>query len=73
MAVARALVNDPRLVVADEPTGNLDERNSETVRDLLFDLVRRYGKTLLVATHDARLAACGDRTLRLVHGVLGPA
>ena len=73
VAVARALVNDPRLVVADEPTGNLDERNSETVRDLLFDLVRRYGKTLLVATHDARLAARGDRTLRLAHGVLGPA
>ncbi len=73
VAVARALVNDPRLVVADEPTGNLDERNSETVRDLLFDLVRRYGKTLLVATHDARLAARADRGLRLAHGILAPA
>ncbi len=73
VAVARALVNDPRLVVADEPTGNLDERNSATVRDLLFDLVRRYGKTLLAATHDLRLAERGDRTLRLAHGVLGAA
>ncbi len=73
VAVARALVNDPRLVVADEPTGNLDERNSETVRALLFDLVRRYGKTLLAATHDLRLAERGDRTLRLAHGVLGAA
>jgi lipoprotein-releasing system ATP-binding protein len=73
VAVARALVNDPRLVVADEPTGNLDERNSEMVRGLLFDLVRRYGKTLLVATHDRRLAERGDRTLRLAHGVLGAA
>ncbi len=71
VAVARALVNSPRLVIADEPTGNLDERNSEAVRELLFDLVRRYGRTLLVATHDARLAACGDRTLALAHGVLG--
>jgi len=73
VAVARALVNDPRLVVADEPTGNLDERNSETVRELLFDLVRRYGKTLLAATHDLRLASRGERTLRLAHGVLGAA
>jgi lipoprotein-releasing system ATP-binding protein len=73
VAVARALVNDPRLVVADEPTGNLDERNSATVRDLLFDLVRRHGKTLLVATHDPRLAARGDRTLRLAGGVLSAA
>jgi lipoprotein-releasing system ATP-binding protein len=73
VAVARALMNDPALVIADEPTGNLDERNSEAVRELLFDLVRRHGRTLLAATHDARLAARGDRALRLVHGVLGAA
>lgn len=73
VAVARALVNNPRLVIADEPTGNLDERNSETVRELLFELVRRYGRTLLVATHDARLAARGDRAFALAHGVLGAA
>lgn len=73
VAVARALINDPRLVVADEPTGNLDERNSETVRELLFELVRRYGKTLLAATHDVRLAARGDRMLLLAHGVLNAA
>jgi lipoprotein-releasing system ATP-binding protein len=73
VAVARALMNDPALVIADEPTGNLDERNSEAVRELLFDLVRRHGRTLLAATHDARLAARGDRALHLVHGVLGAA
>jgi len=73
VAVARALINAPRLVVADEPTGNLDERNSEMVRELLFELVRRYGKTLLAATHDVRFAALGDRTLRLAHGVVGAA
>jgi lipoprotein-releasing system ATP-binding protein len=73
VAVARALMNDPALVIADEPTGNLDERNCEAVRELLFDVVRRHGRTLLAATHDPRLAARGDRTLPLVHGVLGAA
>jgi lipoprotein-releasing system ATP-binding protein len=70
VAVARALMNTPRLVVADEPTGNLDERNSAAVEDLLFSLVARHRTTLLMATHDRRLAAKGRRRLTLVHGVL---
>jgi lipoprotein-releasing system ATP-binding protein len=70
IAVARALMNAPRLVVADEPTGNLDERNSAAVEDLLFTLVERHKTTLLMATHDMRLAARGGRRLVLAHGVL---
>jgi lipoprotein-releasing system ATP-binding protein len=70
VAVARALTNDPSIVLADEPTGNLDERNSTAVEDLLFELVGRHGVTLLMVTHDRRLAARGDRRLVLAHGVL---
>ncbi len=59
VAVARALINDPRLILADEPTGNLDDENSRTVEDTLFHLVAEYGKTLLLVTHNLDLA---DRT-----------
>jgi lipoprotein-releasing system ATP-binding protein len=70
VAVARALVNDPALVLADEPTGNLDEGNSRMVQDLLFSLVRDYGKTLLVVTHDRSQAAKADAHLHLQYGEL---
>ena len=50
-AIARALINDPAIVLADEPTGNLDSRNGETVVELLTDLNRRWGRTVVVATH----------------------
>ena len=70
MAVARALAGDPVLVLADEPTGNLDERNSQVVADLLFDLVRREGATLVLVTHDPLLAARADFVYRLAGGVL---
>jgi lipoprotein-releasing system ATP-binding protein len=72
VAVARALVNDPRLILADEPTGNLDERNSEQVRELLFGLVRELGKTLILVTHDMALAAPARAHYHLEHGVLHP-
>jgi lipoprotein-releasing system ATP-binding protein len=65
-AVARALVNDPSLVLADEPTGNLDPANAETVKDLLFSVVSKRGKTLIVVTHDREMAALADRRYRLV-------
>jgi lipoprotein-releasing system ATP-binding protein len=61
IAVARALVNDPLLILADEPTGNLDEGNSRMVEDLLFSVVRKHGKTLLLVTHDRDLAGRGDQ------------
>ncbi len=70
VAVARALVNDPALVLADEPTGNLDEGNSGIVQELLFSLVRTYGKTLLLVTHDASVAGSAERHLHLEHGEL---
>jgi lipoprotein-releasing system ATP-binding protein len=70
VAVARALVHEPRLVLADEPSGNLDERNSELLHALLFELVRERGVALVVVTHDRDLAGRTGRRLRLEDGVL---
>ena len=70
VAVARAVVGEPGLVLVDEPTGNLDERNSLLVADLLFDLVRRQGTTMVLVTHDSALAARADAVYRLAGGVL---
>lgn len=70
VAVARALANRPALVLADEPTGNLDEATSEKVLDEFLRLVREEGSAALVATHNERLAAKMDRVVRLHDGVL---
>jgi putative ABC transport system ATP-binding protein/lipoprotein-releasing system ATP-binding protein len=70
VAIARALTNDPDIIFADEPTGNLDSKTGDAIIDLLLELARSRQKTLLVVTHDARLAALGDRQLRIVDGVL---
>lgn len=70
VAIARALTNDPKIVFADEPTGNLDSKTGEAIMDLLLTLGRDRGKTLLVVTHDERLATRGDRTLRIADGRL---
>ncbi|HXM32801.1 MAG TPA: ABC transporter ATP-binding protein [Chthoniobacterales bacterium] len=70
VAIARALTNDPDIVFADEPTGNLDSKTGDAIIDLLLQLARSRNKTLLVVTHDARLAELGDRTLHIVDGVL---
>ncbi len=70
VAIARALTNDPDIIFADEPTGNLDSKTGDTIIDLLLDLARDRKKTLLVVTHDNRLAARGDRELRIVDGRL---
>ncbi len=72
VAVARALINEPRLLLADEPTGNLDERNAHTVEDLLFDLVQRYGRTMILVTHDSALASRAERRFLLAAGSLSP-
>jgi predicted ABC-type transport system involved in lysophospholipase L1 biosynthesis ATPase subunit len=70
VAIARALTNDPDIIFADEPTGNLDSKTGDTIIDLLLDLARSRNKTLLVVTHDSRLAARGDRQLQIVDGIL---
>ncbi len=70
VAVARALMNDPLLILADEPTGNLDEKNSLIVQDILFELVRKRSRTMVMVTHDTAVAARADRRFTLVHGEL---
>ncbi len=70
VAIARALTNNPDIIFADEPTGNLDSKTGDAVIDLLLKLARERSKTLLVVTHDARLAARGDRQLHIADGVL---
>lgn len=70
VALARALVHDPLLVLADEPTGNLDEDTGERVLGLLLSLTREAGKTLIMATHSPGVAALADHVLRIHHGRL---
>lgn len=70
IAVARALINNPPLILADEPTGNLDESHSERVEELLFDMVGKEGKSLILVTHDPRLAEKGDIHYVLTQGKL---
>ncbi len=72
VAVARSLINAPRLLLADEPTGNLDEKNAATVEEMLFSLVERHQGTMIVVTHDAKLAARAARRMLLSGGVLTP-
>jgi lipoprotein-releasing system ATP-binding protein len=71
VAVARALANRPALVLADEPTGNLDEATADIVLDEFLKLVRDEGRAALIATHNERIAVRLDRTLRLHDGVIG--
>jgi putative ABC transport system ATP-binding protein len=70
VVIARALVNNPRIIFADEPTGNLDSKTGAVVEDILFDLNRQHGITLIVVTHDEDLASRCDRRLRVRDGLL---
>ncbi|GAA2184215.1 ABC transporter ATP-binding protein [Brooklawnia cerclae] len=70
VVIARALVNDPRIIFADEPTGNLDSKTGSVVEDILFNLNREHGITLIVVTHDIDLATRCDRQLRIRDGLL---
>lgn len=70
VAVARSLINNPSLILADEPTGNLDPANAEKIGNLLFSMVEKYQKTLILVTHDLNLAKNGDEQLRIVDGKL---
>ncbi len=71
VAIARALATDPALVIADEPTGNLDAKNGENVLKLIADLREQTGKTFIIATHDPVVASHADRAIRIVDGKIG--
>jgi putative ABC transport system ATP-binding protein len=73
VAIARALANEPQIVLADEPTGNLDAASMESVLELLMRVPAEHGSTVVVATHDAMVAEYADRRLHLVHGRIEPA
>lgn len=68
VAVARALVNRPQVILADEPSGSLDTQNKEELHQLFFDLRRELGQTFIIVTHDEQLASTTDRTIRLRDG-----
>ena len=70
VAIARAIVTDPKLIVADEPTGNLDSASADAVLEILQTLSRKAGKTVIMVTHDPRAAAYGSRTVHLEKGRL---
>ena len=70
VAIGRALITRPKLILADEPTGNLDSRNSQEVLDLLVKASRQYQQTILMITHNNALAASTDKVLRVADGCL---
>jgi len=70
VAIARAIATDPQVILADEPTGNLDRESAATVMELLTRLNREFGKTVLLVTHDPHVAECGSRMLHLDKGSL---
>ena len=70
VAIARALVNSPSVLLADEPSGNLDSRNRDEIHNLFFDLRDRLGQTVVIVTHDDSLAAMADRRIVMSDGVI---
>lgn len=70
IAVARALINHPDVILADEPSGSLDSKNKEELHKLFFDLRDKFGQTFIIVTHDETLASFTDRTIRMVDGII---
>ena len=70
IAVARALINRPKVVFADEPSGNLDSKNAEQLHQLFFDLRNEFDQTFVIVTHNAALADMADRKLTIADGVM---
>lgn len=70
VAVARALINDPSLILADEPSGSLDSKNRDELHKLLFDLRDKFGLTIVIVTHDKELAALSDRVIEMRDGTI---
>ena len=71
VAVARALMNNPKLIFADEPSGNLDSANAAELHQLFFDLRKEFGQTFVIVTHNSSLAAMADRTVTIGMGIIG--
>ena len=70
VAVARALANNPRVILADEPSGNLDTENKQELHKLFFDLRDQFGQTIVIVTHDRELAAMSDRIIQIRDGII---
>jgi putative ABC transport system ATP-binding protein len=70
VAIARALMSDPLLILADEPTGNLDSKTGESVLTLLAEMVKQTGKTVVMVTHDPKAASFGSRLIRVRDGAI---
>jgi lipoprotein-releasing system ATP-binding protein len=68
VAIARALINSPKVILADEPTGNLDSHNSDDVMKIMFELRKKYKQTFVIVTHNEAFAAMTDRTLKMMDG-----
>ena len=71
-AIARALVNDPEVIFADEPTGSLDSANRQEIQNIFADLRNRLGQTIVMVTHDSSLAAIADRVIEMADGIVIP-
>jgi lipoprotein-releasing system ATP-binding protein len=70
VAVARSLINKPKVIFADEPTGNLDSHNAEALHQLFFELRKEFGQTFVIVTHNEHLAQMADRTIHIVDGMI---
>ncbi|WP_321479002.1 ABC transporter ATP-binding protein [uncultured Bacteroides sp.] len=70
VAVARALINNPAVILADEPSGSLDTRNKDELHQLFFDLRNQFGQTFVIVTHDEGLARITDRTVHMIDGMI---
>ena len=70
VAVARALINKPKIVFADEPTGNLDSKNADQLNNLFFELRKKFNNTFVIVTHNEEFANKSDRKIKLIDGIL---
>ncbi len=70
VAIARALVNSPAVILADEPSGNLDSKNRDEIHKLFISLRERFGQTIVIVTHDESLAAMADRKITMRDGII---